>query len=116
MCDLRQNKALGATPRTYLLPVVSNIRVGGEVANITLNKYGDIDYMWGIQDPSTDFVSLSFLCHFQGTDIDIYREMLHTAKNTTYPNYGRTDTSYRSTVFTSGFRFVPFYVLISELP
>ena len=62
--------------------VVSDVRVGGEVANITLNKYGDIDYMWGIKDASTDFVSLSFLCHFRRTDIDIYREMLHTVMNT----------------------------------
>ncbi|KAF8639156.1 hypothetical protein AX17_001645 [Amanita inopinata Kibby_2008] len=38
--EIRQNKALGA-----------------EVANIILNKYGDVDYEWGIKDASTDFVS-----------------------------------------------------------
>jgi len=43
MCDLRQNKALG-----------------GEVANITLNKYGGIDYMWGIKDASTDFGNVTY--------------------------------------------------------
>ena len=31
---------------------------GGEVANIVLNKYGAIDYEWGIKSASTDFV-----CH-----------------------------------------------------
>ncbi len=73
--------------------VVFDIRVGGEVANITLNKYGGIDYVWGIKDASTDFVSISFLCHFQRTDIDIYREMLRMVMNITYPNHGRTDAS-----------------------
>lgn len=63
MCDLRQNKALG-TSRGFLA-CRANIRVGDEVANITLNKYGDIDYIWGIKDASTDFVSLSLFCHFQ---------------------------------------------------
>ena len=29
---------------------------GGEVANIVLNKYGAIDYEWGIKSASTDFV------------------------------------------------------------
>ncbi|KAF8349129.1 hypothetical protein F5887DRAFT_1071293 [Amanita rubescens] len=43
MCDLRQNKALG-----------------GEVADITLNKYGDIDYLWGIKDASTDFGNVTY--------------------------------------------------------
>ena len=31
--------------------------IGGEVANIVLNKYGAIDYEWGIASASTDFVS-----------------------------------------------------------
>ena len=80
----------------FVVRVVSDIRVGDEVANITLNKYGDIDYMWGIKDASTDFVSLfSFLCRFQRTDISICREMLRMVINTTYPNYGRTDASYQ---------------------
>ena len=30
--------------------------LGGEVANIVLNKYGSIDYEWGISSASTDFV------------------------------------------------------------
>ena len=32
---------------------------GGEVANIVLNKYGAIDYEWGIKSASTDFVRLT---------------------------------------------------------
>ncbi|KAF8635628.1 hypothetical protein AX15_000267 [Amanita polypyramis BW_CC] len=43
MDDIRQNKALGA-----------------EVANITLNKYGDIDYDWGIREASTDFGNVTY--------------------------------------------------------
>ena len=30
--------------------------LGGEVANVVLNKYGAIDYEWGIKSASTDFV------------------------------------------------------------
>jgi len=41
--DLRQNKALG-----------------GELANIILNKYGAIEYEWGINRASTDFVNSCF--------------------------------------------------------
>ncbi|KAF9563860.1 hypothetical protein CPC08DRAFT_661451 [Agrocybe pediades] len=41
--DLRQNKALGA-----------------EVANIVLNKYGAIDYEWGIKSASTDFGNITY--------------------------------------------------------
>ncbi|TFK31808.1 hypothetical protein BDQ12DRAFT_693525 [Crucibulum laeve] len=41
--DLRQNKALA-----------------GDVANITLNKYGDIDYEWGIRSASTDFGNITY--------------------------------------------------------
>ncbi|PFH51126.1 hypothetical protein AMATHDRAFT_59581 [Amanita thiersii Skay4041] len=43
MGDLRQNKALGK-----------------EVANIILNKYGDIDYEWGIKSASTDFGNITY--------------------------------------------------------
>ncbi|KAG2007102.1 aminoacylase 1-like protein 2 [Coprinopsis cinerea AmutBmut pab1-1] len=45
--DLRQNKALGE-----------------EVANIVLNKYGSIDYEWGIKSASTDFVSSNLSSEF----------------------------------------------------
>jgi len=41
--DLRQNKALG-----------------GEVANVVLNKYGAIDYEWGIKSASTDFGNVTY--------------------------------------------------------
>jgi amidohydrolase len=41
--DLRQNTALG-----------------GEVANIVLNKYGTIDYEWGIKSASTDFGNVTY--------------------------------------------------------
>uniref|UniRef100_A0A8H7XUH5 Peptidase M20 domain-containing protein 2 n=1 Tax=Psilocybe cubensis TaxID=181762 RepID=A0A8H7XUH5_PSICU len=41
--DLRQNAALG-----------------GEVANIVLNKYGAIDYEWGIKSASTDFGNVTY--------------------------------------------------------
>ncbi|KDR77128.1 hypothetical protein GALMADRAFT_66365 [Galerina marginata CBS 339.88] len=41
--DLRQNEALG-----------------GEVANIILNKYGAIDYEWGIKSASTDFGNVTY--------------------------------------------------------
>lgn len=41
--DLRQNKALG-----------------DEVANIVLNKYGSIDYEWGIKNASTDFGNVTY--------------------------------------------------------
>ncbi|KXN82376.1 Peptidase M20 domain-containing protein 2 [Leucoagaricus sp. SymC.cos] len=41
--DIRQNKGLG-----------------DEVANIILNKYGSIDYEWGIKDASTDFGNVTY--------------------------------------------------------
>ncbi|CAA7266202.1 unnamed protein product [Cyclocybe aegerita] len=41
--DLRQNEALG-----------------GEVANIVLNKYGAIDFEWGIKSASTDFGNVTY--------------------------------------------------------
>ncbi|KAF5313399.1 hypothetical protein D9611_008576 [Ephemerocybe angulata] len=41
--DIRQNKALG-----------------DEVANIVLNKYGAIDYTWGISSASTDFGNVTY--------------------------------------------------------
>ena len=43
------------------------ICVGGEVANVVLNRYGAIDYEWGIHSASTDFVSdfyFSFLAAY----------------------------------------------------
>ncbi|KAM6501120.1 hypothetical protein JOM56_004134 [Amanita muscaria] len=43
MADIRQNKALGE-----------------EVARITLKKYGDIDYEWGIKSASTDFGNITY--------------------------------------------------------
>ncbi|KDR78232.1 hypothetical protein GALMADRAFT_245310 [Galerina marginata CBS 339.88] len=43
LTDIRQNRALG-----------------GEVANIVLNKYGSIDYEWGIKDASTDFGNITY--------------------------------------------------------
>ncbi|KAJ3518876.1 hypothetical protein NMY22_g13463 [Coprinellus aureogranulatus] len=42
--DLRQNKALGE-----------------EVANIVLNKYGAVDYTWGIAGASTDFGNITYV-------------------------------------------------------
>lgn len=41
---------------------------GDEVANVVLNKYGTIDYEWGIKSASTDFVSKLFLDFFFVTD------------------------------------------------
>jgi len=41
--DIRQNGALG-----------------GEVANIVLNKYGAVDYEWGIKNASTDFGNVTY--------------------------------------------------------
>ncbi|TFK29434.1 hypothetical protein FA15DRAFT_663972 [Coprinopsis marcescibilis] len=41
--DIRQNKALG-----------------DEVANVVLNRYGDIDYEWGISSASTDFGNVTY--------------------------------------------------------
>jgi hypothetical protein len=38
------------------LPVDPVSFLGGELANIILNKYGSIDYEWGISSASTDFV------------------------------------------------------------
>jgi hypothetical protein len=37
-----------------------NTVLGGEVANVTLGRYGEIDYEWGIKSASTDFVR--FIC------------------------------------------------------
>jgi hypothetical protein len=43
---------------TKILQGIENLKrySGGEVANIVLNKYGAIDYEWGIKSASTDFV------------------------------------------------------------
>jgi len=37
-----------------------NIALGNEVANIVLNKYGAIDYKWGISSASTDFGDVTY--------------------------------------------------------
>ncbi|TFK31807.1 hypothetical protein BDQ12DRAFT_729235 [Crucibulum laeve] len=37
-----------------------NTTLGSEVANIVLNKYGDIDYEWGISKASTDFGNITY--------------------------------------------------------
>ena len=44
--------------RIEILQMVERLKrcLGGEVANIVLNKYGAIDYEWGIKNASTDFV------------------------------------------------------------
>jgi hypothetical protein len=39
---------------TKLIVPLRNL--GAEVANVILNKYGAIDYEWGIHSASTDFV------------------------------------------------------------
>jgi len=58
--DLRQNKALGMTASfsdgSHLRALYICSTLGDEVANIVLNKYGSIDYEWGIKSASTDFV------------------------------------------------------------
>ncbi|KAJ3512343.1 hypothetical protein NLJ89_g3575 [Agrocybe chaxingu] len=46
LSEIRQNSTLGTS--------------GGEVANIVLNKYGDIDYEWGIKSASTDFGNITY--------------------------------------------------------
>lgn len=55
--DLRQNQPLGKSNLAALAVTNFHFIAGGEVANIVLNKYGDIDYEWGIKSASTDFVS-----------------------------------------------------------
>jgi hypothetical protein len=62
--DLRQNTALGGSfISSHVIfahwPIFLAME-GGEVANIVLNKYGAIDYEWGIKSASTDFVSSLF--------------------------------------------------------
>ena len=47
---VRQIKYLGRTQRLKRYS-------GYEVANVVLNKYGSVDYKWGIKSASTDFVS-----------------------------------------------------------
>lgn len=59
MYELRQNRALGEFHHLTTIsrkPPLTH-RVGDEVANTILNKYGSIDYEWGISSASTDFVS-----------------------------------------------------------
>ncbi|TFK31806.1 hypothetical protein BDQ12DRAFT_693512 [Crucibulum laeve] len=48
------------TVNAELSELRQNPALGGEVANIILNKYGDIDYEWGISSASTDFGDISF--------------------------------------------------------
>ena len=43
--------------------------IGGEVANIVLNKYGAIDYEWGIKSASTDFVRSSLFSMYFGSHL-----------------------------------------------
>lgn len=54
--DLRQNKALGTPQKGFIKSKDLKLYPGGEVANVVLNKYGAIDYEWGIKSASTDFV------------------------------------------------------------
>ena len=57
--DIRQNKTLG-TPYKILLKVgverLINKKPADEVTDIVENKYGAIDYEWGMRGASTDFV------------------------------------------------------------
>ncbi|CAA7266203.1 unnamed protein product [Cyclocybe aegerita] len=43
-----------------LSEIRQNSALGGEVANVVLNKYGDIDYEWGIKSASTDFGNITY--------------------------------------------------------
>jgi hypothetical protein len=65
--DLRQNKSLGNFS-SFENHTDTNTKVvllaGEEVANVVLNKYGTIDYEWGIKRASTDFVNISFACSY----------------------------------------------------
>lgn len=56
--DLRQNKALGRLVSSASFHLIFSYYYppGGEVAKITLKRYGGIDYEWGIKSASTDFV------------------------------------------------------------
>jgi len=58
MAEIRQNAALGESHRPGCAVVRFNCPLGGDVANIVLNKYGAIDYEYGISSASTDFVGL----------------------------------------------------------
>ena len=57
------------------------------MANIVLNKYGAIDYEWGIKSASTDFVS-SFVSILEHIVIALDREMLPTVRS---PSLKQTD-------------------------
>jgi hypothetical protein len=59
MWEIRQNKTLGKIPPPLWTTAGSerSLPAADEVANIILNKYGSIDYEWGIKSASTDFVS-----------------------------------------------------------
>ena len=58
MAEIRQNTALGESYRPKGAVGRLNRPLGAEVANIVLNKYGAIDYEYGISSASTDFVGL----------------------------------------------------------
>ncbi|KAF9523772.1 hypothetical protein CPB83DRAFT_886687 [Crepidotus variabilis] len=45
---------------TNMFEIRQNTALGGEVANIVLNKYGAIDYEYGISSASTDFGVVSY--------------------------------------------------------
>lgn len=47
----------GIEKKKYIL----KSHLGDEVANIVLNKYGTIDYEWGIKNAATDFVRHLYL-------------------------------------------------------
>ncbi|PPQ81021.1 hypothetical protein CVT26_002902 [Gymnopilus dilepis] len=49
-CEVNIEKGISLTE------IRQNPALGGEVANVVLNKYGAIDYDWGIKDASTDFI------------------------------------------------------------
>jgi len=62
-CEVNIEKVWGAT-----YDLRQNRALASEVANVTLNKYGTVDYHWGISSASTDFVSemncfLTLLAH-----------------------------------------------------
>ncbi|TFK75626.1 hypothetical protein BDN72DRAFT_885678 [Pluteus cervinus] len=58
--DLRQNKALGIPIGLCVDSVANDLHLGDEVANIVLNRYGAIDYVWGIASASTDFGNITY--------------------------------------------------------
>ena len=53
---------------SFFYIVNTTTHLGDEVANVVLNKYGAIDYEWGIKSASTDFVCL--FCLFSERVVD----------------------------------------------